>query len=255
MPRRPKKDHQVRRLREIIGKTQRDFARMIGVSTSTLQRIELGSLKLSSDVASRILAVTDVEEECLRRVGRSIKHASGEDYDREHFERCQRRFRSQAMEHECAYVTAELCDRISILLHAAISRRRFPLVASDLWSAISKLRKRYQLEPLTNELLKKNPHKVRAKWTNIAPPGKLVFFDDKGHQFFSESDNVRLLTSRLSIGHESLAYGLSDKGFVIEISRAVSSSNRDATKKRPASRSPAARLRSKQPSEIRKPKA
>jgi hypothetical protein len=137
------------------------------------------------------------------------------------------------MKHECAYVTAELCDRISILLDAAISRRHFPLVASDLWSAISKLRKRYQLEPLTNELLKKNPQRVRAKWTSIAPPGELVFFDDKGHQFFSESDNVGLLSSRLSIGHESLAYGLSDKGFVIKISHTVSSSKGDATKKTP----------------------
>src|SRR5205823_14267233 len=110
---------------------------------------------------------------------------------------------------------------------------------------ISKLRKRYRLEPLTNEMLKKNPQRARAKWTSIATPGKLVFFDDKGHHLFSASDNLALLTPRLSIGHESLAYGLSDDGFILEISRAISSSNRNATKKRPASRSPTTRRRLK----------
>jgi len=81
---------------------------MIGVSTSALQRIELGSLKLSPSVASRISAVTDVDVRCLTRIGLPIKHASGEDYTRQHFERCQRRFQSQAMGYECEYEITEL---------------------------------------------------------------------------------------------------------------------------------------------------
>ena len=229
---------------------------MIGVSTSTLQRIELGSLKLSSDVASRIWAVTDVEEECLRRVGRSIKHASGQDYDRGHFERCQRRFRSQAMNHECAYVTAELCDRISILLHAAVLRRHFPLVASDLWSAISRLRKRYHLEPLTNELLKKNAQKVRAKWTDIAPPGMFVVFDDNQYQLFPNSITLHDINTNVSFGLESLAYGVSNEGVIVEMTHSASNSKRAAEKKqRPAPKPLAARPRLRRPSAVRKRKA
>jgi hypothetical protein len=229
---------------------------MIGVSVSALQRIELGSLKLSPSVASRISAVTDVDEKCLMRTGLPIKDASGENYTRQHFERCHRRFQSQAARHECEYVISELCDRISILLRAADSRHRFPLVASDLWSATDKLRKTYGLERLTNDLLRANSCGAREKWTSIVPPGKLVFFDDEGYQLFSRQDKVTAIASHLSIGHESLAYGLSDDGFVLEIRRAASSSNRDGKKRRPARRrSPATRLRSKRGSAIRKQKA
>lgn len=229
---------------------------MVGISASALQRIELGSLKLSRSVASRISAVTDVDVKCLTRIGRPIKHASGEDYTNEHFERSQQRFQSQAMRHECEYVITELCDRISILLRAAVSRRRFPLVASDVWSAIGKLRKTYGLEKPTNELLRNNPSGPREEWTSISPPGKIVFFDDKGYQLFSMSDNVALLKSRLSIGHESLAYGLSDDGFLIKIRRAVPDSNRDAAEKQRSAPGPlGARLRLTRRSATRKRKA
>ena len=228
---------------------------MIGVSASTLQRIELGSLKLSSDVASRISAVTDVEEKCLTHVGHPIKHLSGKNYDREHFERCQRRFQSEAMRHECTYVTTELCDRISILLYAAVLRRHFPLVASDVWSAISRLRKRYHLEALTNELLKRNPRRVRANWTDIAPPGNFVVFDDNQDYLFSTAIKLVDIPPKLSIGLGSLAYGVTNEGFVVEIRRAASSSDRDVKKQRPVPHSPAARLRLKRPSAIRKRKA
>ncbi len=190
---------------------------MIGVAATSLQRIELGTLKLSLAVAWRIRAVTDVDVECLTRAGSPIKHASGEDYNSEHFARAQWRFGSQAMGYECEYVIAELSDRIGILLRAAVSRRQFPLVASDVWTAISKLRKTYRLKRLTNELVHKNPLSPRQEWTNIAPPNKIVFFDDKGHQLFSTSDKVGFIVSRLSIGPGSLAYGLNNEGFLYEI--------------------------------------
>jgi DNA-binding XRE family transcriptional regulator len=249
VPRKPKLTHQIRRLREIVGKSQRDFARMIGLAVSSLQRIELGTLKLSLAVAWRIRAVTDVDIECLTRVGRPIKHASGEDYTREHFERAQWRFRSRAMGHECEYVIAELCDRIGILLRAAVSRRRFPLVASDLWAAIDKLRKAYALERLTNELLdRKLQDQAREQWRNIAPPGKNVFFDDDGHQLFSESDKMGFITSRLSIGSGSIAYGLGNDPFIIEIAHSGSNPTSGCAEKKLLTEGRVARPRSKQSS-------
>src|SRR6266496_3371526 len=160
---------------------------MVRISTSALQRIELGSLKLSSRVAWRIRSVTDVDVQSLTRPRQTIRHASGEEYTRKHFERCQQRFQSLAMDQERQYMTEELCDRISILLGAA-PRRQFPLVASDVWSAIDKLRKTYGLAQRTKELLRNNSRKPREEWASIAPPGKVVFFDDKGYQLFSMSD-------------------------------------------------------------------
>jgi len=192
---------------------------MIGISASALQRIELDTLKLSSAVISRISAVTAVEAKCLTRLGSPIKHASGKNYTYEHFKRSQRRLQSRAINHECEYVTDELCDRIRILLWAALSRKRFPLVASDLWTATEKLRKTYGLESLTNELLRKSPRGPREKWTSIAPVDKIVFFDDDRHQLFSIGDEIGFITSRLSISPESLAYGLDNRGFMIEVAR------------------------------------
>ena len=224
MPRKPKSDHQIRRLRKIIGKSQRGFARMIGISVSALQRIELGTLKLSPAVVSRISAVTDVEAKCLNRIG-PIKHASGENYTREHFERSQRRLRSRAINHECEYLTEELCDRIRILLQAALKGKRFSLVASDLWTATEKLRKTYGLERLTNELLHNSPRGPREEWSSIAPVKKIVFFDDDGHQLFSTSDRLPFIASRLSIAPKSLAYGLDNMGFLIEVAHSMPSEN------------------------------
>jgi hypothetical protein len=229
---------------------------MIGISASALQRIELGNLKLSPSTASRISAVTDVDVRCLTDTRLPIKHASGKNYTLHHFERCQLRFESQAMHHECEYAIAELCDRISILLRAGLAWRRFPLVASDVWSAIGELRTAYGLERKTKELLRSSSRGPREKWTSIAPPGKIVFFDDKGYQLVSMSDNVALLKSRLSIGHESLAYGLTHDGFLFKIERAVPGSNRDAPEKQRSAPGPLrARLRLTRRSATRKRKA
>ena len=136
------------------------------------------------------------------------------------------------MGYECEYEITELCDRISILLRAAVARRRFPLVASDVWSAIGKLRKTYGLEKPTNELLRNNPSGPREKWISIAPPGKIVFFDDKGYQLFSMSDNMVSLTSRLSIGPGSLAYGLDNEGFLFEVTHPASNGRKSACAER-----------------------
>src|SRR5262249_11008628 len=134
----------------------------------------------------------------------------------------QRRLQSRAIHYECEYVTEELCDRIQILLQAALARKHFPLVASDLWTATEKLRKTYGLERRTNELLRESPRGPREQWTDIAPVGKIIFFDDDGHKLFSISDKIRFITSRLSIGHESLAYGLDNRGFLIEVTHSRS---------------------------------
>lgn len=64
MPRPPSHRHVVRDLRNVLGKTQAQFAEMAGVKASAINRIENGSLKLSPSLAHKISGATgaDVEE-------------------------------------------------------------------------------------------------------------------------------------------------------------------------------------------------
>ena len=52
--------HPLAVLRQIIGLTQKDFAKLVGKSTTTIQAIELGKLQLSKDLAVKISVETGV---------------------------------------------------------------------------------------------------------------------------------------------------------------------------------------------------
>ena len=54
MPRKPKFDHPMRRLRETISKTQEEFAQMLGVGKDLVQSIELWRADMSEDVALKV---------------------------------------------------------------------------------------------------------------------------------------------------------------------------------------------------------
>lgn len=60
MPRRPSQSHPLRELRNAIGFSQTQFARLIGVTTSTIKRIENGQLKISQELTGRIFLATGV---------------------------------------------------------------------------------------------------------------------------------------------------------------------------------------------------
>jgi DNA-binding XRE family transcriptional regulator len=79
MPKRPKFIHPVRAVRLTVGDaldrtlTQPAFARMVGVSASTIQSIELGRLRVSRDLANRICLVTGVDpESIMKEVGAPV---------------------------------------------------------------------------------------------------------------------------------------------------------------------------------------
>lgn len=187
---------------------------MIGVSASALQRIELGTLALSAAVARRIHEVTAVDVTCLTAEDRPLKDTWGNNYSREHFDECQLRFRSKAMKHECEYMIEEFCGRIRILLSAAALRRCFPLLASDLWTELDKLRKTYGLTRLTDELIRQSSSRSRQKWQDITSPDTVVWFDDNQRHVFSLSEAMGTVLSHLSISSESIGYGLSNDGFL-----------------------------------------
>lgn len=58
MPRRPTFIHPLRRVREAINKTQKEFAKTLGVSAVTITSIENGVLAISAELANRVYAAT-----------------------------------------------------------------------------------------------------------------------------------------------------------------------------------------------------
>jgi transcriptional regulator with XRE-family HTH domain len=113
MPRPPKSDHVVRKLRRIIGYTQRRLAAELGVAEVSLKKIENGDLALSHQMKKRLMIATGVDPaslDCKRPVfiGEST-------YTREMFER----HRENSRTRKRTDATAELRDWHKALLRVA----------------------------------------------------------------------------------------------------------------------------------------
>jgi transcriptional regulator with XRE-family HTH domain len=67
MPRKPPFKNPVRLLREALGKTQPEFARVIGVSPKYLQKIELGERPLTDDLADLMMATFGVSQDSVKQ--------------------------------------------------------------------------------------------------------------------------------------------------------------------------------------------
>ena len=67
MPRKPPFENPVRLLREALGQTQSEFARLIGVSPKYLQKIELGERPLTDDLADFMMAAFGVSPDSVKQ--------------------------------------------------------------------------------------------------------------------------------------------------------------------------------------------
>ncbi len=85
MPRRPTRTHPLREIRNALGFSQTKFTHLIGVTTSTVKRIENGQLKISQELTGRTLLATGViivETD----VGPKTIVCTGEPYTKESFQ-------------------------------------------------------------------------------------------------------------------------------------------------------------------------
>lgn len=165
---------------------------MVGLSTSAVQRIELGTLELTEKILGRISAMTDVGEESLLRPERRLNNRNGDEYTKSDFDECQLRLKSAAVRHECERKKAELRRRIDVLLDAAFSKKRFPLVESDIWEALNKIRVVHGLERLTEDRLRADGKDPRPHWDSIAPAGVFLLFRENGVTEFDFNDNKQI---------------------------------------------------------------
>jgi transcriptional regulator with XRE-family HTH domain len=81
MPKKPRQVNQLRRLRtDVLKMTQPQFARLIGVSASMLQAVELGVRRVTEDFANRVAYATGVDPECLLQECPELRTVMGTPY-------------------------------------------------------------------------------------------------------------------------------------------------------------------------------
>lgn len=116
MPGKSEPRHPLRELRQAIGLTQGEFARLIGVGTSTVKRIESRTLKMSQELAARMFLATGfmVTE---TPGGKQTMTWNGEPYTKESFELWKAELATNTA--VASALTAQLVNWIEILLLAS----------------------------------------------------------------------------------------------------------------------------------------
>ena len=160
----------IRALRKVIGRTQVEFAVMIGVSKDAVVSWEIGRNQVSATFARRIALVTGVDGRMLR-LGVSVpfcNEASGEArvYTAEDFERHQQTEWGRADE-ESARRQLEHChDTMELLLLAAVQpgqdgiRHRLPGVMDSFMQWCESTREDFKLGPQIDEQLERRRFKA-----------------------------------------------------------------------------------------------
>jgi len=165
MPRQPSKKSPIRQLRAIIGKTQSEFAKSIGVSPSALKRIENKDLKLSRKIAQRIEAEAGADKTKL--LSGQLRDVLGKTYTAQFYAKWKkhRTYQDPAIASEHA---KRLGWWIEILLRASAvgSKRRLWQVRDALYDALSTCYSDFDLQRPVKDILAKH----RMKWT----PGALT---------------------------------------------------------------------------------
>jgi transcriptional regulator with XRE-family HTH domain len=85
MPRKPHLTHPLRDVRTVLSMTQQTFAKLVGCSAITIQRIENRTLKMSHSLADKILEATGVDPRELA-AGRKAVDFDGNPYTKQTYE-------------------------------------------------------------------------------------------------------------------------------------------------------------------------
>lgn len=175
MPRKPKTKHPIRALREIIGKSQREFAHSLGISPSALKRIENGTLKLSLRVRRKIVYETLIDSRCLNGELRTLRTWRGDQYTKEFYKRWKD---GRGWQDEGAAKAAAqwLSWGIEILLRASVLgyRKKLRLVQAEIAATLERCSVDFDLQRPINEVLaKERPRfstKRPLKWNDLIRP-------------------------------------------------------------------------------------
>jgi len=166
MPRPHRQKSPIRELRTIIGKTQREFARAIGISPSALKRIENNDLALSPRVARKILFETGLHFRSITGKLRTLRSLECKPYTLEFYKRWKENFPKQN-EETAKVAVGNLSSPTEILLRASVvgSKKRMWLVFIEIAEALDRCRVDFNLErPIAAILAKQRPP---IKWEDL----------------------------------------------------------------------------------------
>jgi transcriptional regulator with XRE-family HTH domain len=162
VPRAARQKSPIRDLRGIINKSQREFARSIGISPSALKRIENNDLALSRRMARRIEVEAGIDRQALLKgILRTIE---GQQYTAPFYEF----WKDQTWQSED--VAKVIASRLEPLLLAAAvgSKKRMWLVIGEILETLERCRIRFNLQrPIDAFLAKQRPP---IKWKDLVKP-------------------------------------------------------------------------------------
>ena len=167
----------VRELRRIIGRTQAEFAAMIGASKDTVVSWETGRNKLSPAFARRIAFATGVDEDCLRLNLGTLFYTEDPQtgpkvYTAEAFERYRQTVRGRSDEEGARHHLRHGVDALELLFMAAAKagggkvRYRLPAVLDSFIQWCDRTREDFKLGPAIAEQLGKRKFKAGITQTH-----------------------------------------------------------------------------------------
>jgi transcriptional regulator with XRE-family HTH domain len=176
MPRKPKTKHPIRDLRKIIGKSQREFGLLIGISPSAMKRIENNDLAVSRLVTRKIVYATAIDPRCLNGKLRSLRNVRGEQYTKDFYEAWKDHYSWQ--DEDAVKVAAGwLSGPMEILLRASVvgSKKRMWTLFAEIAETLDRCRVDFDLQrPIDVILSKKRSPFLAAnrplKWEDLIKP-------------------------------------------------------------------------------------
>jgi DNA-binding XRE family transcriptional regulator len=128
MPRPPKKGHPIRDLRAMIGKTQGQFAKMIGLNAHTLKKIEHHERPLTQKVARDIFWKTGVDARLLTKG--KLRNTWGREYTPEFYGQWKDGIWPQS-DQIAKEKALKLAPWVEILLRAAARKKQLWIYSGD----------------------------------------------------------------------------------------------------------------------------
>jgi transcriptional regulator with XRE-family HTH domain len=166
MPRKPKTKHPIRELRKIIRKSQREFARSLGISPSALKRIENNDLALSRRVARKIEIEAGVDRQSLLKG--KLRPREGQQQYTAGFYEYWKDIHSWQSEDVAEAIASQI--RILLLAAAAASKRRMWPVLGEIMETLDRCRTDFNLERPIDAILAKQ--KPPIKWDDAIKPSR-----------------------------------------------------------------------------------
>lgn len=152
----------VAELRKIIGKSQSQFAAMIGVSIHTVISVENGRNQLSEKLARRIQIATGAD--LLKRSKGKVAAVGGDWFTKKLFDEWRSRFSDDENSAKARF--NEIKYWIELVLRAATkpglagNRDRLPAVFLSLVDWLNETRKTFKLEQEIDNILEEDPHEI-----------------------------------------------------------------------------------------------